>query len=138
MKKICSFLCLSLFASLIHAAVMPMDLNTNIHNHQVVHTSEKKHDLHPILDVHEMHADHQVTHCASDNAQLCDEISQHSSSSETKEVCFGNGHQCCLGIILTPTFKHDLISSFEISLVSKNSSLSLQTLTNFIFKPPKA
>ncbi len=130
MKKICSFLCLSLFASLIHAAVMPMNLKNNTH-------------LYDEQAMHSMHADTQINHDQANNHQAnnhqaCEEIPQQSSDPEAKEVCLGDGHPCCLGMILSPTFNLDLTASFGLSMVPKSSSLPLQTYLNFIFKPPKA
>jgi len=76
MKKFCIALCFSLFASLIHAAVMPIDLSPYQPQHQVA---------------------------VSDNsAHHCEEVVSNSHDNNTNHPCHGDGYQCCLGLVVIP------------------------------------
>jgi hypothetical protein len=110
MKKFCINLCFSLFASLIHAAVMPIDLSPHQPQHQV--------------------ADHSVHHC--------DEVISNSHDTNTNQPCHGDGYQCCLGLVVIPMLSIGLSVASTHAPPSTGSSLVLQPMINFIYKPPKA
>lgn len=105
-------LCFSLFASLIHAAVMPLD-------HQSGYLSHEMASL-------QVSADH-----------ACDQETNHAQTMDTAQLCHGDGYQCCLGLVLTPEINVDLQTSFLATLIPRYSSLVMQPMTHFIFKPPK-
>ncbi len=112
MRRICIALCLSLFASLIHAAVMPIDLSVH-------------------------HPQRQIT--AIDNsAHHCDEVVGNTQDTNTNQPCHGDSYQCCLGLVVSPVLGIDLALDFTGILNAQYSSLSLQPMINFIYKPPKA
>lgn len=112
MRKVCIALCLSLFASLIHAAVMPIELPINQSHHQVTVT------------------DNSVHHC--------DEVASNSHDTNTKQPCQGDSYQCCLGLVVITTLSIDLLVASTQAPPSIGSSLVLKPMINFIYKPPKA
>ncbi len=112
MKRICIAIGLSLFVSLIHAAVMPFDLSA----HQ---------------------APHQITAIDS-TAHHCDEVVSDAQDTHTKQQCHGGSYQCCLGIVISSAFVINLTAEFTGTLISQYSSLDLQPMMNLIYKPPKA
>lgn len=113
MKRICIALCFSLFASLIHAAVMPIDLST-----------------------HQPQPQHQVT-VADNSSHHCDDAVNNSQDLNTNQPCHGDSYQCCLGLVVIPKL------SIELSVISAQAppsigaSLVLLPMINFIYKPPK-
>jgi len=112
MRRICIALCLSLFASLIHAAVMPIDLSTHQPQHQATV------------------ADNSVHHC--------DEVVSNSHDTNTNQPCHGDSYQCCLGLVVISILSIELLVATTQALPSVGSSLTLQPMINFIYKPPKA
>ena len=110
MRKICLALCLSLFASLIHAASMPIELSIPQSHHQAVAIEASAH------------------HCdeAASNVQ-----------GNSKQPCHGDSYQCCLGLVLTPPLTTLLPVDFTETPVSACTPLALQPMINFIYKPPK-
>lgn len=110
MRKICLALCLTLFASLIHAAVMPVDLSSN-QSHQTV-----------AMDISSHH---------------CDEDISNTQDSNTNQSCHSDSYQCCLGLVVALPSSVDLAIAFTEELASIKSSLTLQSMTNFIFRPPR-
>jgi hypothetical protein len=112
MKRICIALCFSLFASLIHAAVMPIDLSAHQPQHQVTVTDNSAHH--------------------------CDEVLSNSHDTNTKQPCHGDSYQCCLGLVVIPMLSIELLIVSTQALPSVGSSLVLQPMINFIYKPPKA
>ena len=110
MKRICIALCFSLFTSLIHAAVMPLELPSN--------------QLH-----------YQIT--AIDNsAHHCDEAVSNAQDANTNQPCHGDSYQCCLGLAVISMLNMELsVASTQASPIS--SSLVLQPMINFIYRPPK-
>jgi hypothetical protein len=112
MKKFCIALCFSLFASLIHAAVMPIDLSPYQPQHQVA---------------------------VSDNsAHHCDEVVSNSHDNNTNQPCHGDSYQCCLGLVVIPMLTIELSAASTQALPSTGLSLVLQPIINFIYKPPKS
>ncbi len=109
MRKICIALFLSLFASLIHAAVMPIDLKSYQSN-QVITT----------IDSSEHH---------------CDELD--SNPQNTNQLCHSDSYQCCLGFVMAPTLRVALSVAPTDNLIPQQSSMALQPVINFIYKPPK-
>ena len=112
MKRLCIALCFSLFASLIHAAVMPVELSANQSHHQIT---------------------------AIDNsAHHCDEVLSNSHDTNTKQPCHGDSYQCCLGLVVISMLSIELSTASAPAPPSSGSSLVLQPMINFIYKPPKA
>jgi hypothetical protein len=112
MKRICIALCFSLFASLIHAAVMPIDLSVERTQNQVT--------------------------VADKSAHHCDEVASNSHDTNTNQPCHGDSYQCCLGLVVIPMLSIELSVASAHALPSTGSSLVLQPMINFIYKPPKA
>ncbi|MBU3625641.1 hypothetical protein ICN48_05250 [Polynucleobacter sp. JS-Safj-400b-B2] len=111
MRRICIALCFSLFASLIHAAVMPIDLSVE-------------------------QAQHQVT-VADNSAHHCDEVVSNSHDTNTNQPCHGDSYQCCLGLVVIPILSIELSIASTQAPPSTGSLLVLQPMINFIYKPPK-
>jgi hypothetical protein len=112
MRRICLALCLSLFASLIHAAVMPIDLSVRQHQD-------------PIVSI-----DHFSHHC--------NEVVGNAQDININQSCHGDSYQCCLGLVVAPPLSMDLATDFTGNYTSQYSSLVLQPMISFIYKPPKA
>jgi hypothetical protein len=112
MKRICVALCFSLFASLIHAAVMPLELPSNQSHHQITATDNSAHH--------------------------CDELVSNAQDANTNQPCHGDSYQCCLGLVVIPILNIELSVSSTQASPSIGSSLVLQPMINFIYKPPKA
>ena len=112
MRRICIALCLSLFASLIHAAVMPIDLSARQTQHQMTATDNSAHH--------------------------CDGVADNAQDTNTNQLCHGDSYQCCLGLVVSPALGIDLATDFTGILMSQYSSLALQPMINFIYRPPKA
>jgi hypothetical protein len=109
MRRICIALCFSLFASLIHAAVMPIELPINQSHHQVTVTDNSAHH--------------------------CDEMV--SNSADTNQPCHSDSYQCCLGLVVMPTLSIELSAVSTQAPPPCSSLLALKSATNFIYKPPK-
>ena len=112
MRRICIALCFSLFASLIHAAMMPIDLSAHQPKHQVAVTDNSAHHY--------------------------DEMVSNPHDTTTTQSCHGDGYQCCLGLAAIPMLSIELSVASTQALPSVGSSLVLQPMINFIYKPPKA
>jgi hypothetical protein len=112
MRRICVALCLSLFASLIHAAVMPIDLSAHQPQHQVAVTDNSDHH--------------------------CDSVVNNAQDSNTNQPCHGDSYQCCLGLVVISILSIELSVASTQALPSVGPSLVLQPMINFIYKPPKA
>lgn len=112
MRMICLALCLSLFASLIHAAVMPVELVSGNPHHQVVATDVTNHH--------------------------CGEMLNSTQDAHQNQPCHGDSYQCCLGLLIAPSVAAIHSSDFSELHISKYSSLTLQPMINFIYRPPKA
>jgi len=116
MRKICIALCLSLFASLIHAAVMPIEQ--------------------PVSQSSVSQTHHQVA-AVDNSAHHCDDVASNASDSNSKQPCHGDSYQCCLGLVVISPFAVLAPADFSASLVANYSSLALQPVINYIYKPPK-
>jgi len=112
MRKLCIALCFSLFASLIHAAAMPIDLSVHQPEHQATVTDNSAHH--------------------------CDEVVSNSHDANTNQPCHGDSYQCCLGLVVIPILSIELSVASTQAPPSIGSSLVLQPMINFIYKPPKA
>jgi hypothetical protein len=117
MRKICIALCLSLFASLIHAAVMPIE--------QPVPLSSVSQDHHQLAVV-----DNSVHHC--------DEVASNTSDSNSKQPCHGDSYQCCLGLAFISPLAVLVSVDLNVNPAPNYSSLALQPIINYIYKPPKS
>lgn len=107
MKKICMALCLSLFASLIHAASMPMSFeNSELFNE--VHAVQ--HDCHTQSDT-KIDKSHTTNHQAH--------------------------HQCCLGVVASLFSIQYIQPNFSNHFISLVPQLIVQALPSHIFKPPR-
>jgi hypothetical protein len=111
MRKICLALCISLFTSIIHAGVMPIDI-LNLEPH------------------------HQSISIDTD-ARLCEEVVSNMQDKNNTQLCHSDSYQCCLGLVVIPIMSWDLLVSSTQSLPLINSILALQPMINFIYKPPK-
>ena len=108
MRKLCIALCLSLFASLIHAGSMPAS-----------------NDL-----AGQAHAKHVVQHDCHTNGDTNIDKSQ-STNHQTH-------HQCCLGVVAnlsTNQYKQPEFSSHFFAWVPQ---LVVEAIPNHIFKPPRS
>jgi hypothetical protein len=117
MRKICIALCLSLFASLIHAAVMPIK--------QSVSQSSATQDLHRVAAV-------------DNSAHHCDEVASNTSDSNSKQPCHGDSYQCCLGLAFIAPLAVLVSEDLNVNPAPNYSSLALQPMINYIYKPPKS
>ena len=112
MRKICLALCISLFASIIHAGVMPIDMMTQDSHHQSMTIDTSVH--------------------------LCEELASNSQDKNNNQLCHSDSYQCCLGLVVIPVLSDDLLLASAQSLLTLYSTLALQPMINFIYKPPKA
>jgi len=117
MRKICIALCLSLFASLIHAAVMPIEQ--------------------PVSQSSVSQTHHQVA-AVDNSAHHCDDVASNASDSNSKQPCHGDSYQCCLGLVFISPFAVMAPADFNAIPVSSYSSSALQPMINYIYKPPKS
>jgi hypothetical protein len=116
MKKICLALCFSLFASLIHAAVMPIGLSNNA-------PAEQAH--------HQMMA-------VDASAQPCHEAASHSQDIKSYKPCHSDSYQCCLGLVLVSSSGIKPLATFTEKPMAVYASLAPQPKSYSIFKPPKS
>jgi len=113
MKKICLFLISSLFASLIHAASMPV-ASAQIDSHQVSSFDMVASDCHDVT---------------ADNHKTFQNAIQGS--------CHGDAYQCCLGLVLPSSLSNHSSIWLSHIVATHPSSLLIQVMTDPIFKPPK-
>lgn len=111
MRKICNVLCFSVFASLIHAAVMPIDLSAHQPQNQVTVTDNSAHH--------------------------CDQMASNPHDKNTNQPCNGDSYKCCLGLVVIPILSIEFSVASTQAPPSTGSSLALQPMINFIYKPPK-
>ena len=111
MRKICVALFLSLFVSLIHASVMPIELSENQSHRQVLKVDTSAH--------------------------YCDEVVNNTLGNNTNPSCSGINYHCCLGFVIVPSVDVDLSVAISANLIPYSSLLILQPIINFIYKPPK-
>lgn len=107
MRRICAFLCLSLFVSLIHAGSMSASYQS----------------------LGGVHVQHVVQHNCHTNADTKIEKSQ-STNHQTH-------HQCCLGVVanlFTNQYTQPDLSSHFVAWVPL---LVMEAIPNHIFKPPR-
>ena len=121
MKKICVALCFSLFASLIHAAVMPMDTVGHATSLSAV-TQDQSIESH----CHEVSSDHHESH-----------FQQSKQTESTKQLCHGDNYQCCLGLVVAPPIDMYLSTSLSNHLVPMNVAWVISPMAYLIDKPPK-
>ena len=112
MRKICLALCITLFASMIHAASMPIAFSN-------------------------AHSDHQ-TMSIDTASQHCDEVADNLRDANSKPSCHGDSYQCCLGVVLVPLLAAPVAQDFMETPLSEYPTLALQPIINFIYKPPKS
>ncbi len=108
MRKICFALCLSLFASLIHAGSMSMSYEPS----------------------GGAHVQHVVQHDCHTNADTKIEKSQ-STNHQTH-------HQCCLGVVANLPSNQYKQPEFSSHFVVWVSQLMIEAIPNHIFKPPRS
>ena len=107
MRRICAFLCLSLFVSLIHAGSMPAS-----------------NDL-----AGPAHAQHLVQHDCHTNGDINIDKSQSTNHQ--------NHHQCCLGVVAILSSNQYKQPDFSIHFVAWVPQLVVEAIPNHIFKPPR-
>ncbi len=112
MRKICLALCISLFASIIHAGVMPFEFMTQESQHQSTTIDTSVHS--------------------------CEEVTSNTQDKNNNQLCHSDSYQCCLGLVVIPVLSDDLLPTSAQSLPTLYSTLALQPMINFIYKPPKA
>jgi hypothetical protein len=107
MKRICIALCLSLFASVIHAGSMPISAEpiSQAHSGRVI-----QHDCHTKSDVN-------VEKSQSTNHQA--------------------HHQCCLGVLANLSTSQYIQPDFSNHFVSQVPQLIVEAVPSHIFKPPR-
>ena len=107
MRRICAFLCLSLFVSLIHAGSMSASYESS----------------------GDAHVQHVVQHDCHTNADTKIEKSQ-STNHQTH-------HQCCLGVVASLSSNQYTQPDFSSHYASQVSQLSVEAIPTHIFKPPR-
>ena len=107
MRRICAFLCLSLFVSLIHAGSMSA----------------------PYESLGGVHVQHEVQHNCHTNADTKIEKSQ-STNHQTH-------HQCCLGVVANLSSNQYMQPDFSSHFDSHVPQLLIEVIPNHIFKPPR-
>ncbi|WP_162785433.1 hypothetical protein [Polynucleobacter necessarius] len=107
MRRICMFLCLSLFVSLIHVGSIPASIEKagQAHAQHIV-----KHDCHPQADskMDKSHTTNHQTH-----------------------------HQCCVGVVANLSTSQYIQPDFSNHFISLVSQLIVEADPNHIFKPPR-
>jgi hypothetical protein len=117
MRKICIGLGLSLFASLIHAAMMPLGQ--------------------PVSQSSVSQGHHQLS-VFDGSAHHCDEVASNTSDSNSKRPCHGDSYQCCLGLAFISPLAVLVSVDLNVNPAPNYSSLALQPMINYIYKPPKS
>ena len=107
MRKICIALCISLFASLIHAGSMPAS-NDAMSQTYAVHLV--KHDCHPQNDV-KVEKSHSTSHQSH--------------------------YQCCLGFVANLSSNQFILPDFANHFIPQASHLIVEAILSNIFKPPR-
>ena len=107
MRAICISLCLSLFASMVHAGNMPVP----DHSLKGEHAS--------LSDVHECHT---TTHTKAEKSQ--------GTNHQTH-------HQCCLGVLANLSSDHYWLFDFSTHFGSEVSPYIYEAFLSHIFKPPR-
>ena len=107
MQKICIALCLSLFASLIHAGSISTlsKLNERANAQQIL-----QHDCHTNVDI-------KIDKSQSTNQQT--------------------HHQCCLGVVANLSSNQCMQPDFSSHFDSHVPQLLIEVIPNHIFKPPR-
>lgn len=112
MRKICILLCLSILTSLIHAAVMKVDLPGHTSSDQISSSESSAHH--------------------------CDEEVNKPTDSNPKHPCHGGSSLCCLSLVVLPSLDMQLNIRLTEILASTYSPLVPKTMVNLIYRPPKA
>lgn len=107
MRRICAFLCLSLFVSLIHAGSMSASYESSGVTH-VQHVVQ--HDCHTNVDI-------KIEKSQSTNHQT--------------------HHQCCLGVLANLSSNQYKQPDFSNHFVSHVPQLIVEGIPTHIFKPPR-
>lgn len=108
MRKICIVLCLSLFASLIHAGSMPVSND----------------------GLRESHSQHVVQHDCHTRADTKIDKSHQSTNHQAQ-------HQCCLGVLANLSITQYIQSDFSNHFDSQVPQLTVEAILSHIFKPPR-
>lgn len=107
MRRICVFLCLSLFVSLIHAAGMPMPAPNQGQDH-IGHAVQ--HDCHTQSDV---------------------------KSGKSQSTNHQAHHQCCLGVIANFSSIQYLQPDYPSHAVALAPQFVIENMPTHIFRPPR-
>ena len=107
MRRICAFLCLSLFVSLIHAGSMSASYESSS----------------------DAHVQHVVQHDCHTNADTKIEKSQSTNHQAH--------HQCCLGVVANLSSNQYKQPDFSNHFVSQVPQLIVEAIPSHIFKPPR-
>jgi hypothetical protein len=112
MRRLCVLICFSLFASLIHAAVMPIAGLDNGSQHEITAPDSGAH------------------HHEDTDAQVKTKTVNHNQ-------CHGKTFQCCLGFVMTTqVMSSAAINNFNV-FDSLSQSLMIEGFSNQIYRPPK-
>lgn len=112
MRQICIALCFSFFASVIHAAGMPIDIPAPQSQHHITATDSAIHH--------------------------CDGVVSSAPDNDSKQPCHSDSYQCCLGFVLIPRLSAQGSITSTQAPFSSGSPLLLQPMVNGIYKPPKS
>jgi hypothetical protein len=107
MKRLCLFLCLTLFSGLIHAT------SINIGGH-AEHTQVQKMQMHD-----------------------CHTSDDHTSVSNNTTQCHTEHYQCCLALVIAPSAFGTIVPVVADSFLSSPAAWTLGLRTHVIYKPPK-
>ncbi|QKM63323.1 hypothetical protein [Polynucleobacter antarcticus] len=110
MRRLCLLICFCLFASLIHAATMPIAGQNQSSSHEMVMADSSTHS-------HEAPAEQ--------------------AKAKTTIDCHSNVYQCCLGFIITHQISSDSITSLREKSETPVPSLMVEGFSSSIYKPPK-
>ncbi len=107
MRRICAFLCLSLFVSLIHAGSLSASSELGVQKYA---QNMVQHDCH-------IQADTKID-------------KPHTSNHQTH-------HQCCLGVVANQSIHEYMQPNFSNIFVARVPRLVIEEMPNHIFKPPR-
>lgn len=107
MRKICIALCLSLFASLIHAGSMPVSADS----------------------ISQAHSGHMVQHDCHTKSDVNGEKSQSTN--------YQAQHQCCLGVVANLSTSQYIQPNLSNQFIFQVPQLIIEAVPSHIFKPPR-
>jgi hypothetical protein len=82
--------------------------------------------------------DHHQLVVVDSSEHHCDEVASNTPDSNSKQPCHGNDYQCCLGLAFISPLAVLVSVDLDVNPVPNYSSLALQPMINYIYKPPKS